>query len=87
MELTVEKLSTAAMRARFNIRVWVSQVPLLGWLLGVLVAVVLDDTAATPLLHEALFALDIPLTVGVIAGTVFWYYLSDLGVDEKEAKQ
>lgn len=27
------------------------------------------------------------LTVGVIAGTVFWYYLSDLGVDEKEAKQ
>lgn len=26
------------------------------------------------------------LTVGVIAGTVFWYYLSDLGVDEKESR-
>jgi len=26
------------------------------------------------------------LTVGVIAGTVFWYYLSDLRFDEKEIK-
>jgi hypothetical protein len=26
------------------------------------------------------------LTVGVIAGTVFWYYLSDLRLDEKEVK-
>lgn len=26
------------------------------------------------------------LTVGVIAGTIFWYYLSELGVDEKEAR-
>jgi hypothetical protein len=26
------------------------------------------------------------LTVGVIAGTVFWYYLSDLRVEEKEVK-
>lgn len=33
-----------------------------------LVAVVLDDVAADPLLHEALFAMDIPLTVGVVAG-------------------
>ncbi len=33
-----------------------------------LVAVVLDDSAADPLLHPAMFALDLPLTVGVIAG-------------------
>jgi hypothetical protein len=26
------------------------------------------------------------LTVGVIAGTGFWYYLSDLRLDEKEIK-
>lgn len=26
------------------------------------------------------------LTVGIIAGTVFWYYLSDLRVEEKEVK-
>ncbi len=26
------------------------------------------------------------LTIGVIAGTIFWYYLSDLAADEKEAK-
>jgi polysaccharide deacetylase 2 family uncharacterized protein YibQ len=33
-----------------------------------LIAVILDDTAANPLLHELLFSLDIPLTVGVVAG-------------------
>ena len=33
-----------------------------------LVAVVLDDTAADPLLHELLFSAGIPLTIGVIAG-------------------
>jgi polysaccharide deacetylase 2 family uncharacterized protein YibQ len=33
-----------------------------------LVAVVLDDTAANPLLHGLLFAMDLPLTVGVVAG-------------------
>jgi len=26
------------------------------------------------------------LTVGVIAGTIFWYYLSDLRLDEKDVK-
>lgn len=34
-----------------------------------LVAVVLDDTAANPLLHETLFALGMPVTVGVVAGS------------------
>lgn len=33
-----------------------------------LVAVILSDTASDPLLHEMLFSLKIPLTVGVIAG-------------------
>lgn len=33
-----------------------------------LVAVVLDDTASNPLLHELLFSMDVPLTIGVVAG-------------------
>ncbi len=33
-----------------------------------LLAVVLDDAGADPLLHETLFALDMPLTIGVVAG-------------------
>lgn len=33
-----------------------------------LVAVVLDNAAANPLLHETLFALGIPVTIGVVAG-------------------
>jgi polysaccharide deacetylase 2 family uncharacterized protein YibQ len=33
-----------------------------------LVAVVLDDTNAAPLMHEALFGLGIPVTIGVVAG-------------------
>ncbi|MFQ5567891.1 MAG: divergent polysaccharide deacetylase family protein [Paracoccaceae bacterium] len=33
-----------------------------------LLAVVLDDTASDPLLHGVLFAADLPLTVGVVAG-------------------
>lgn len=35
---------------------------------ALLVAVVLDDTAADPLLHPLMFALDVPVTVGVVAG-------------------
>jgi hypothetical protein len=33
-----------------------------------LVAVILADTASNPLLHEMLFAMDMPLTIGVVAG-------------------
>ena len=33
-----------------------------------LVAVVLDDTAANPFLHELLFSMDVPMTVGVVVG-------------------
>ncbi len=39
-----------------------------GDLQGPLVAVVLDDTSALPLLHQLLFSLDMPITVGVVAG-------------------
>lgn len=33
-----------------------------------LMAVVLDDTAADPLMHETLFGLGMPLTIGIVAG-------------------
>jgi len=33
-----------------------------------LVAVVLDNTASTPLLHDVLFSMTMPLTIGVVAG-------------------
>ena len=33
-----------------------------------LVAVILDDTASNPLLHEMLFSMNMPLTVGIIPG-------------------
>ena len=33
-----------------------------------LVAVVIDDAGASPMLHEQLFALDMPLTIGVVPG-------------------
>ena len=49
MEGTSEKLSPAAMLSRINIRVWVSRVPLLGWLIGALVAVGLEMAIGTPL--------------------------------------
>jgi branched-chain amino acid transport system permease protein len=49
MEETSEKLSFAAIRSRINIRAWVSQVPLLGWLIGALVAVGLEMAIGTPL--------------------------------------
>ena len=33
-----------------------------------LVAVVIDDAGANPMLHDSLFALDMPLTIGVLSG-------------------
>jgi len=65
MELSVEKLSTAAMRSRFNIRVWLSQVPLLGWLLGALVAVGLEMAIGTPL-ARGLGLPKIPVLFGLV---------------------
>jgi branched-chain amino acid transport system permease protein len=49
MEDTSEKLSPFAILSRINIRAWVSQVPLLGWLIGALVAVGLEMAIGTPL--------------------------------------
>ena len=49
MEETRAKLSSSAIRSRINIRARVSQVPLLGWLIGVLVAVGLEMAIGTPL--------------------------------------
>jgi branched-chain amino acid transport system permease protein len=49
MEVTSEKLSSASIRSKINIRAWVSQVPLLGWFLGALVAVGLEMATGTPL--------------------------------------
>jgi len=49
MELTGEKVSTDVVRSRINIRAWVSRIPLLAWLIGVLVAVGLEMVIGTPL--------------------------------------
>ena len=49
MEGTSEKLSPASMLSKINIRAWVSRVPLLGWLIGALVAVGLEMAIGTPL--------------------------------------
>jgi len=49
MEVTSEKLSPTSMLSKMDIRAWVSQVPLLGWLIGALVAVGLEMAIGTPL--------------------------------------
>jgi branched-chain amino acid transport system permease protein len=49
MEVTSEKLSSPSILSKINIRAWVSQVPLLGWLIGALVAVGLEMAIGTPL--------------------------------------
>ena len=49
MEGTSEKLSSTSMLSKINIRAWTSRVPLLGWLIGALVAVCLEMAIGTPL--------------------------------------
>jgi branched-chain amino acid transport system permease protein len=49
MEGTSEKLSSTSMLSKLNIRAWVSQFPLLGWLIGALVTVGLEMAIGTPL--------------------------------------
>ena len=49
MEGTSEKLSSPSILSKINIRAWVSQFPLLGWLIGALVAVGLEMAIGTPL--------------------------------------
>jgi len=46
----------------------VNSVPFSGDLAAPIVAVVLDDTAAQPLLHPLSFATELPLTIGIVAG-------------------
>ena len=48
MEVTSEKLSPASVLSKVNIRAWVSRVPMLGWLIGILAAVVLEMAVGTP---------------------------------------
>ena len=49
MEGTTEKLSSPSILSKINLRARVSQVPLLGWLIGALVAVGLEMSIGTPL--------------------------------------
>ena len=49
MEETSENLSSPSIWSRLNIRAWVSQMPLLGWLIGALIAVGLEMAIGTPL--------------------------------------
>ena len=49
MESNSEKLSSPSILSKINIRAWVSQVPLMGWLIGFLVAVGLEMAIGTPL--------------------------------------
>lgn len=49
MEATSEKLSNIARLSIISIRAFVSQVPLLGWLLGAFIAVMLEMIIGTPL--------------------------------------
>ena len=51
MESTSEKPSAISMLSKINIRAWMSQVPLLGWLIGALIAVGLEMAIGTPLAH------------------------------------
>jgi branched-chain amino acid transport system permease protein len=48
MEVTSEKLSPASVLSKVNIRAWMSRVPMLGWLIGILAAVVLEMAVGTP---------------------------------------
>ena len=49
MEATSEKSSSASILSKLNIRAWASRVPLIGWLIGALIAVGLEMTIGTPL--------------------------------------
>ncbi|MBW2433207.1 MAG: branched-chain amino acid ABC transporter permease [Deltaproteobacteria bacterium] len=49
MEATSEKSSSASILSKLNIRAWASRVPLIGWLIGALIAVGLEMAIGTPL--------------------------------------
>jgi branched-chain amino acid transport system permease protein len=66
MQATSEKMSNSMKLAKINIRAFVSQVPLLGWLLGILVAVALEHLAGYPLSR----GLGLPKVPGLFGFTV-----------------
>ncbi len=49
MQETSEKLSSPSILSKLNIRTWMSRVPLIGWLIGALIAVGLELVIGTPL--------------------------------------
>jgi branched-chain amino acid transport system permease protein len=49
MEATSEKSSSSSILSKLNLRAWVSRVPLIGWLIGALIAVGLEMAIGTPL--------------------------------------
>ncbi|MGD2099625.1 MAG: branched-chain amino acid ABC transporter permease [Desulfobacterales bacterium] len=49
MEARSEKASSFSILSKLNIRAWVSRVPLIGWLIGALIAVGLEMAIGTPL--------------------------------------
>ncbi|MGD9054156.1 MAG: branched-chain amino acid ABC transporter permease [Desulfobacterales bacterium] len=49
MEATSKKSSSASILSKLNIRAWAARVPLIGWLIGALIAVGLEMAIGTPL--------------------------------------
>jgi branched-chain amino acid transport system permease protein len=82
MEGTSEKLSSPSILSKINIRAWVSQVPLLGWLIGFLIAVGLEMAIGTPLARSlglpkapVLFGFIIMLKKPLLIPSAFLYLL------------
>ncbi|MBT8368820.1 MAG: branched-chain amino acid ABC transporter permease [Deltaproteobacteria bacterium] len=91
MEGKSEKLSSPSILSRLNIRAWVSQVPLLGWLIGLLIAVGLELAIGTPLarglglpkapvLFGFVIMLKKPLLIPGAALYLFLVYLLPIGL-------
>ena len=91
MEGTSEKLSSPSILSKINIRAWVSQVPLLGWLIGFLIAVGLEMAIGTPLarglglpkapvLFGFVIMLKKPLLIPGAAFYLFLVYLLPIGL-------
>jgi branched-chain amino acid transport system permease protein len=91
MEGTSEKLSSPSILSKINIRAWVSQVPLLGWLIGALVAVGLEMAIGTPfarglglpkapVLFGFVIMLKKPLLIPSAALYLFLIYLLPIGL-------
>ncbi len=91
MEGTSEKLSSPSIMSKINLRAWVSQVPLLGWLIGALVSVGLEMAIGTPfaralglpkapVLFGFVIMLKKPLLIPGAALYLFLIYLLPIGI-------